>query len=511
MKRMCGEPSDPAGQQGLPVLLLFFMVAMCVFHLGSAAAGYPLFRDIHLGTALEYAKGRIDLLHPVIVGFNATQTPTPQELPLWQAAAALAFKLFGPWYGWGNVVSLCLFLSCLFPLWAAARMFAGARCAWWTCICFLAQPLVFHYGGEAGTDGFCLAGTIWFFYCAASLLQQPTLKWWGMTVITGGIAAVSKLPFFMAAGLAVAFLVWMRHRKNRRVWLQLGSAALLIIAAFLWWSRHADRCYALAEFPFRDLRLSNPEARDWFLGDLNYRLSPGNWVKGGYRVLCSNFGSFALAGLFLYALFLVKEAVVGRLWLLGAILTTLIFTKVVLVHRHYYLMYAPAFALLCAHAITELEVPFWDKVGRRRALVLIAITLFLSTVQGFFGMEMVLSFDPYAHRVAAGIRQHSGESDKLLIHGGDWGGRELITSGRRGLSINDLTFLDNPGHLARLKELGFTKLVMISESPVLTATQQVNPGGSQLTRKTYRPLVTPQVQGWPTIVQSEDILIKQIP
>jgi len=44
-------------------------------------------------------------------------------------------------------------------LFAAARLYVGSRCAWWTCICFLAQPLVFHYAGEAGTDGLCLVDT----------------------------------------------------------------------------------------------------------------------------------------------------------------------------------------------------------------------------------------------------------------------------------------------------------------------------------------------------------------
>src|SRR5207248_1719493 len=50
--------------------VLTWMVGIAAFHIGSALAGRPIYRDIHLGTALEYAKGSINLLKPVVVGFN---------------------------------------------------------------------------------------------------------------------------------------------------------------------------------------------------------------------------------------------------------------------------------------------------------------------------------------------------------------------------------------------------------------------------------------------------------
>ncbi len=107
---------DKPRQNGTKLLLLvvaFFVVAACLFHIASARAGYSFYRDQHLGAALRYAQTGIDLLRPVVVGFNASQTPTPQEFPLWQAAAALVFKLCGPWFGWGNITSLVLFFTCL--------------------------------------------------------------------------------------------------------------------------------------------------------------------------------------------------------------------------------------------------------------------------------------------------------------------------------------------------------------------------------------------------------------
>src|ERR1039458_5363469 len=182
----------------LKAILCVLIALLLAFHVGSALRGHGDFRDIHLGTALHYAETKIDLADTVIVGFNATGTPTIQELPVWQMAAGLAFKLFGTWWGWANIVSLALFLHCLFPLFQIVRMYLDERRAWWTLIFFLAEPLVFLYAGVADTNGFCLSMAVWFLYGGAKLVREPGLKWFVPACAFGSLEAVSKLPFFMA-------------------------------------------------------------------------------------------------------------------------------------------------------------------------------------------------------------------------------------------------------------------------------------------------------------------------
>ena len=92
-----------------PIALLLAMgIGIVAFHLTYAAAGFSHYRDQHLGTALIYAREGVDLLRPIIVGFNANNAPTPQEFPIWQAAASLPMRWFGEWFGWANIVSLLL-------------------------------------------------------------------------------------------------------------------------------------------------------------------------------------------------------------------------------------------------------------------------------------------------------------------------------------------------------------------------------------------------------------------
>jgi len=225
----------------LKAIFCAMLALVVVFHIGSVLRGKGQMRDMHLGTALHYAQTKMDLADTVIVGFNATGTPTVQELPVWQMAAGLAFKIFGTsWWGWGNVVSLALFLNCLFPLFQIARMHLDERRAWWTLIFFLTEPLVFLYAGTAGTDGFCLSTMVWFLYAGAMLVREPGFKWLAAACAFGTLAAVSKLPFFMAAGIALFFVVLWQHGFCFKRIFFLAVAGGVSGGLFLIWTHYTD-------------------------------------------------------------------------------------------------------------------------------------------------------------------------------------------------------------------------------------------------------------------------------
>jgi hypothetical protein len=495
----------------LKAILCALVALLLVFHVGSALRGHGQFRDQHLGTALHYAQTKISLADTIIVGFNATDTPTIQELPIWQAASGLAFKLLGTWWGWGNVVSLALFLPCLFPLFQIARMYLDERRAWWVLILFLAEPLVFIYAGKAATDGFCLAATLWFLYCGVKLVREPGMKWLVPACACGSLTAASKLPFFMAAGLAVFFFLLKEHGLSGKRLLWLATAGGISTAFFWLWTRYTDAAQAAAVFPFVELRMGKGmPMMFWYFGDWHYRLSAGNWIKGGWRILSALLGSFALAGLVALALVNKKGHPAARCLLAGALLTTLVFSHLVLHHWHYYLMFAPATAMLCAEGLAVLELKFAPQSSRPAFSLFASGLIGLSLLQGLMGMKS-LTYDPYPARMADILRQNTTPADKLVIIGGSWGGEELFRSHRQGLSVWKAQIFDDSATCAKLKSLGYDKLVMISESPFQNAIQVINPGQADFPRKFYRDQVTPLIEKWPTVFQTEDILIKEIP
>jgi hypothetical protein len=109
------------------------------------------------------------------------------------------------------------------------------------------------------------------------------------------------------------------------------------------------------------------------------------------------------------------------------------------------------------------------------------------------------------------VDKYTAPTDKLLIVNGGWGGETLFLSHRNGLSIWDTKILENPQNLARLKSLGYNRLVMISDSPLLSAIRKASPGQTQMVRGTYQEHLTAVARDWPTLLTNEDILIKEIP
>jgi hypothetical protein len=513
------------GPPSLIPLAAFFWGLIVAFHLGCALLGKPLFLAIYLGTALEYAHGPINLLQPVIVGFNATGTPTARELPLWQAAVALVFKATGStWYGWANLVSLLLFATGLWPFFQLARQYVGERAAWWSLVFFLAEPLIIFMAGMASTDAFSLVLTLWFLFFADKMIRSGQVRWWLPLVLLACLGAVSKLPFFMAAGFCSVFLLVVNNVRSWRPWILLASAGAMAAGALLIWTQYCDSLSARAEYPFFELRISrSPFIHHWYFGDLHTRLDPRGWIKGGWRFLHATLGSMPFVVLLLAALFRPGNRL-PKLWLLATFLTTLVFTHLVLVHWHYYLMCCPAVALLCGITLTWWE-GLWAQLPPRPwlRLALVGLALILSAIDGMITMKVSIYFDSYPQQMSSLIRQYTKPDDKLIVCGTTiWGGEELMRAGRKGFyvelensqrtdtvkGLDDL--LNREADLRRLRSLGYNKLVLMSESPVRFAVEAVNPG-SQRKRIFYPATISPAVDAWPVVYRSEDILIKEIP
>lgn len=493
------------------------LLGIFIFHLLYAWQGFSLYRDQHIGAALIYARDGLDLLRPMIVGFNANGAPTPQEFPLWQAIAALPLRWFSEWFGWANIVSLLIFCTVLFPTYQLGKKLGTFTTGWWAVALFLSQPIIWVMSGKAGADGTSIVAAIWFFYSGQNLLDarsgRERLFWLVGTALFAALAATLKLPFMMAAGLALGLTLMFAHRKDLTAWITLGIAATFAGGVFLLWTRYTDTCIAQAEFPFVDLRVStNPEMIWWYFGDWAYRLNPAHWIKGAWRIMNCIFGSFTLAALPILAFGLRRISLMAGALLAGALITTGIFSHLVLHHSNYYLMYSLPVALLLAPLAEE----GWNRLSQAwrypQFLLGLAGIFIIGTavIQGLSGMK-TLTQDPYKASITKRLREHTAPGDKLLIIGGGWGGDFLILSKRQGLSIWNTEFLEKDDNLKKLRTLGFNKLITINESPLITALQVTNPGNEHYQRKTYETTFTSAARSLPTIYQDKDILIKQLP
>ena len=503
----------------MPIRAIGFFIAAV---LGTLAVLYPLvsawfgfspYRDIHLGTALSFMNGGLDFFRPVIVGFNGNNVPTIQEVPWWQAGASWALRIGGGWWGSANLFSLLIFSLGVIPVFRMGKRFVGAEGAWWVVGGFLAQPLVFQYAGTASTDGMSLVAALWAYDRIRAFAYKGGWMRAIFALVLAALAATLKVPFFMAAGLAVAVEVLWENFRKPAVWGRLVCVVTFSAAALLLWTRYTDSWLEKALWPLVDLRVGhNPEMVFWYFGDWAYRLSPAVWIKAIWRMANCLLGSFALGGVMVLGLCLRgnKEA---RAWLLGAALTTAVFSHLVLHHSHYYLMFSPAVALAMGGGWMWLMKKCFQKEEGVTAVGgagLILIT-FAALFQGLIGMKVVQQFDPYQKRIAKLVLDNTKEEDKLLIIGGGWGGDVLFRAKRQGLSIWNTQFLEDLSNFKKARELGFTKLVVVRESPLLVALQKTNPGGADYSAEPFSRSLSPITVRWPTLYQDEQLVIREIP
>lgn len=501
--------------RGLTFILWALIALTASFHIACAFKGHARYRDQHIGTALHYAATQFDLQHTIIPGFNASDTPTIQELPVWQMATGLMFKLFGTWWGWANIVSLLLFFSGLYPLFAVVKKFYGDRVAWWALIFFLSQGLIFLYAGEAGTDGFCLAVSLWFWFACVRLLESP-VKWFLPAALLGALTAVSKLPFFMAVGLAAFFLLLKERGFKRRDLAALAGVGAVSGIIFLAWTHYTDAMQTEAAFRYVDLRLNAPATNGttmwfWYFGDWHYRLNPGNWIKAAWRFAGAGFGSFTLIPLFACALLWRGIHPAAKFLFAGSFIVTLVFTHLILHHYNYLMLYSPAVAILGAAGWGKIESALLEwKMNPRVITAMATLILLLALFQGLTSMR-AFTFDYFPAQITTAMRAHTAVTDKLIMLNGGWGGDELTRTGRNGLSIWTANIFEDAETLAQLKKLGYNKLVIVSQSPYQNAVQIINPGQTAFPRTMAKQFLTPLVESWPTVYATDDLIIKDIP
>lgn len=486
------------------------------FQLWMATTEHDNSRDQHLGGAVAYAKSHIDLLRPMLLGFNANGAPTPLEFPIWQALTAIFMKAFGIWYGWGNVVSLLFLFSSLWVLFNLCQQTGSPRVAWWAVVFSLVQPLNLIIGGQAGGDSTAWAFAMWFIYFSHRMMMEGRWRWWWLAVAAGGLSATTKAPFFMAAGLTTFFWLLLRHRHSVQAWIFLSSAGAISAVLLMAWNFHCHKVYAEAEFPtiLLDPLDGKSGIYHWYFGTIAYRLNPHNWLRGGWHLLNMVFGGLGFVFLFLISSRL-KQSAEAWLGMLAAVCTTMVFTPLLFEHLHYFFIFSPAAAWLCAIAMAEFEPEIWNRLQVSIcAKVLILMTTLIASLLGVLMIVHInMYFDPYRTEIAKVIEKHTGPEDKIVVWGMIWG-EPFLRMDRQGftggLNLDYSDWINDPKKLARLKQLGYTKIVLANPSPFIVALTSVNGKHGDKTVDLHQHL--PAVAtNWSVVYDSPQVLILQIP
>jgi 4-amino-4-deoxy-L-arabinose transferase-like glycosyltransferase len=330
---------------------------------------------------LFYEKG-IDILKPP-TNYQGEPGVFVLEFPLFQAASALLYHVFGENVAIVRLFNILLTLASTLMIYLITRELLEPNAAVLAAFLFVCAPLNLMYMSSTLSDPFCIFLALCGFYvclkiCWASddnsffrYLLFATLAW--IVVMLKGLYLFPVLVLLAVAWLLEGKLLW---RPGIRVLVCFAPAAV----CFLLWNRHAANANA-ASFFTAGIEPSS------HLG-ISTLLSPAWYVTTAKRLLWECVGPLggllAVTGWFWSLLQLVrsKGASRHRVALITFFSTTgywLTFANITFPHNYYSLIAVPFLSIAAADTVTRLCSLTSFAVRRLAITTVLFITLGLAT------------------------------------------------------------------------------------------------------------------------------------
>lgn len=308
-----------------------------------------------------YYRYGIDLLKPM-VAWKGEYRVHPFEFPLFEAIAALVYKVFSPQVLVAKSVFLVLFGLGLFYLYRLVTLFGGsARKAWAALFLYAAMPMSLYYSVlpqvDFATTTFCIGAV----YYLEKYLQGKSRMYLVAFGLSLTIVGLEKPPYLLSILPLALYLLWARFEWRTLLNLLLATfpAGVLSVA----WIVYSQELIAQTpDFSFLpDFSLKDHDA-SWYFGTWEQRKELGNIRNMLDRLekgVSYPIGVLALAGIGLAATEPTKENK-GWLWLLaGQVLMVAVFFNLNLIHDYYQIPMVFAAAMLGATALERLYAGAW--------------------------------------------------------------------------------------------------------------------------------------------------------
>jgi len=263
------------------------------------------------------------------------------EFPLYNALAALLYKIFGLREVLGRLVSIAFSTLATLLLYRLARRICGPHVALFAALFFVLSPISLFYGRAFMPESLMLCagiGALLYFY---DWLQDERRTTFIIAVIFAITAFVVKFPM-VHIGIPMTYMAWARHGRAlfRKKVLAL-FLMLCLVPSTIWLYHSATSPNLDMGWLLSDITL---------LGDKNlYRIM---WERLGRDVLTSVGRALFIFGL-LVGLRRAQERVLD-VWLGAAVLYVLAFGMGNIVHDYYQLPLVPIASIYIGKAIAYL-------------------------------------------------------------------------------------------------------------------------------------------------------------
>jgi hypothetical protein len=366
-----------------------------------------------------YHRAGIDLLH--------TPLPTigppgelPFELPLYQAAAALAMNAGLPTEVALRGTDLVFFIIAAGALLLLLRTWGATASPAVVLAAFMFSPLSIEWSRASTIEYLAVAAALG---AAASLRRLEGGGTPGRLIVASCLVALSFLAKF-TTGLVWLVPAAIVARRRPLVAAVVGFGLLVGLA----WTRYGDAIKATGPLTSR---LTSTGVADYLVGDLGARLDPVVWAAILANAAAT--GLLWLLGLLLARRIPADERRLAALCGLAVAAAVVLFPTLYALHGYYFVAISPAFAILAGVGV---ESALRSRSVRYVALVgsLLVVATFAMTAPVW--TRALGPSDPDNELVsAAQVRSSSNPADELIIVGRDYSPAILFYAGRNGIAL----------------------------------------------------------------------------
>ncbi len=428
-------------------LLAIVLLALAVrcYHITSPLDDAHSFRQTQTaGLIRDYYRDGIDLLYPRMITLGDPGYVV-LEFPVYQAVAAVLYKVFSPDVIWARLLSICFGLLSIVFVYRIARKFLDERPSIFAAFFYAFMPLDIFFQRVPIPDPLAIMLSLMMLDFLIEGIKGNTGRL-VFGILAAALGIVIKSPIVAPLYLPLLYVAW-RQKEDRpaamaRFFISLG----IPLAALAVWQYHAnavnDKYFVKGAYPFTYLSskvsIKLRPFNHWYFGTVSQRLDIGNYAAiGGYVVkqLLSVIGMpFAAAGII--SLAAAKKGRFFFCWMLSIGITIMVFFNLYVVHNYYHLFWAPVLAIVCgAGAAWLLDI----SPGRRWQASIVLMLL-----AGFLGASLYVServlFQRENDLLATGkfIDEHAGKGAMIatsLPRGDAWNPTLMYYADRRGFTL----------------------------------------------------------------------------
>lgn len=364
----------------LSIILISAFIVRC-YHITFQLNGNGLFRQTQTaGLIMEYFRNGINMFYPKMITLGEPGILV-LEFPLYQAIAALLYKIFFPNVVFAKLLTVIIGVLSIYYIYRISMKFLGQRSSLLAAFFYAFAPLNSYYQSVPMPDALTVFLSLLMLDSLIEGIINERKPFLIPAVLAATVGLMMKSPY--VAPLYLPFIYLYFKKRGLKSFLT-PSLLIVFIVPFTFmvlWQAHVNSVNEIyfnnADYPFREMRPSvivkMKPLNAWYFGTLDQRLDIHSYFNIAQRIKKTIFSVvgiiFFIPGIIYF--FRNKTLNFFKVWLLAILASIMVIFNLNVVHTYYQLPILPLTSVICGIGASHLI----ERSKNKKALLIITVLL----------------------------------------------------------------------------------------------------------------------------------------